>query len=204
VKLNPVELALVNNPLRDLLLRSTVGWLHDAACAPVLAHALEIGCGQGGGIREIVRRLQPQAIEGFDLDERQVARARERLPGRLPGTELLLWVGDAERIDRPDEHYDAVFEFAVFHHLSGWRRAIAEVRRVLRPGGIFCFEELSREFFHDIPLVSALLRASTVHPWETMFDFPAFRRALADEGLRLTALRSHLLPGWHWGVAARA
>lgn len=203
MKLNPVELALVNNPLRDLLMRRSVGWLHDAACAPVLTHALEIGCGQGSGIREIVRRFRPRATDGFDLDERQVARARERLGG-LPGTELRLWVGDAEHIDKPDEQYDAVFEFAIFHHVPGWRRAIAEVRRVLRPGGVFCFEELSREFFDDIPLVSAFLRAFTVHPWETMFDFPAFRRALADEGLRLTALRSHVLPGRHWGVAVRA
>ncbi len=90
---------------------------------------------------------------------------------------------------------------------AGWNvtalAAVAEVRRVLRPGGLFLFEELSREYFHDTPIVSALLRRFTVHPWDTMFDFPAFRRALADEGLRVTALRSRLLPGWHEGVAVR-
>jgi ubiquinone/menaquinone biosynthesis C-methylase UbiE len=202
VKLNLVELALVNNPLRDLLMRSSVGWLYDAACAPAAARVLEIGCGQGSGIREIVRRFRPRAVDGFDLDEAQVTRARARLAD-LTGTELRLWVGDAERIESPDTRYDAVFEFTILHHVPGWRRALAEVARVLRPGGFFCFEELSREFFHDIPVVSDLLREFTVHPWDTMFDFPAFRGALAETGLRVTALRSHVVPGWHWGVAVR-
>ena len=49
--------------------------------------------------------------------------------------------------------------------------------------------------------LNPLLRRMTVHPWDTMFDFAAFRRGLAEAGLRLTALRSRLLPGWHAGVA---
>ena len=204
MRLNPVELALVNNPLRTLLLRATVGWLHDAACAPPVERVLEIGCGYGAGVREILRRFRPRAIDAFDLDEKQVARARARLAD-LPrdGVELRLWAGDAERIEAEDGRYDAVFEFTIFHHVPDWRRAIAEVRRVLRPGGLFLFEELSREYFFESSLVGELLRRFTVHPWETMFDFPAFRRALGEEGLRMTALRSRLLPGWHEGVAER-
>jgi ubiquinone/menaquinone biosynthesis C-methylase UbiE len=204
VKLNPVELALINNPVRTYALRSTLGWLHDAACAPPLERVLEIGCGMGVGVPEIVRRFRPRAVDAFDLDEKQVARARERLADFDGGVEVRLWTGDAERIEAEDGRYDAVFEFTIFHHVPDWRRALAEVRRVLRPGGVFCFEELSREFFHDTPVLSALLRRFTVHPWDSMFDFPAFRRALADEGLRLVALRSRVLPGWHEGVAVRA
>jgi SAM-dependent methyltransferase len=204
VKLNPVELALVNNPVRDLFLRASVGWLHDAACAPPLERVLEIGCGQGEGLREIGRRFRPHVLDAFDLDERQVARARARLDEiARNGMAVRLWVGDAERITAEDGAYDAVFEFTIFHHIPDWHRAIAEVRRVLRPGGLFLFEELSREFFHDMPIVSELLRRFTVHPYSTLFDFPTFRRALADAGLRVTALRSRPLPGWHQGVAVR-
>jgi len=202
VKLNPVELALVNNPLRTLLLRATVGRLYDAACAPPVARVLEIGCGAGSGVEEIFHRFNPTAIDAFDLDEAQVARARERLAGQPNGLELRLWVGDAERIDAGDGCYDAVFEFTIFHHIPRWRQAIAEVRRVLRPGGIFLFEELSREYF-DTPVFGDLLRRFTVHPWEEMFDFPAFRRALIEEGFELRALHSRFLPGWHEGVAVR-
>ena len=201
MKLNPVELALINNPVRNVFLRTTVGWLWTAACAPAVDHVLEVGCGQGEGVREIVQRFRPRRVDGFDLDEKQVARARARLAD-LDGV-TRLWVGDAERIDAPDGAYDAVVELTILHHVPDWRRALAEVRRVLRPGGLFLFEELSREFFSDVPLLSPLLRRFTVHPWDTMFDFPLFRQALAAEGLRLTALRGRLLPGWHQGVAVR-
>jgi ubiquinone/menaquinone biosynthesis C-methylase UbiE len=204
VKLNPIELALVNNPLRSAMLRATLGWLRDAACAPPLDHVLEIGCGQGAGIEEIARRFHPHAIDAFDLDEAQVARARDALVSlSTNGAILRLWTGDAEHIDAPDAHYDAVFEFTIFHHIPNWRRAVEEVRRVLRPGGLFLFEELSREYFHDTPVLGTLLRRFTVHPWKDMFDFPTFRRALTENGLRLTALRSRLLPGWHEGVAVK-
>ena len=203
MKLNPVELALINNPFRNFFLRGTVGWLHDAACAPPLARVLEVGCGQGEGVREIIHRFAPAAIDAFDLDEAQVARARARIADLSSRTAIALGTGDAESIDAPDAHYDAVFEFTILHHVPGWRRALAEIRRVLRPGGVFLFEELSTEFFRDIPLVSGFLRRFTVHPWDTMFDFPTFRRALADTGLHVTALRSRALPGWHVGVAVR-
>jgi len=203
VKLNVVETLLVNNPVRDLLMRRSVAWLHAAAGGATVGRALEVGCGQGSGIREIARRLRPPAIDGFDLDERQVARARAHVAA-LDGVPVRLWVGDAERIAAPAAAYDAVCEFAILHHVPGWRRALAEIRRVLRPGGRFFFEELSIEFFRDVPLVSPFLRRFTVHPWDTMFDFPTFRRALDDVGLRVTALRAPFVPGWHWGVAVRA
>jgi ubiquinone/menaquinone biosynthesis C-methylase UbiE len=204
VKLNPVEMLLVNNPLRGVFLRGTVGWLHTAACAPPVDRMLEIGCGQGDGVRELLRQFRPPSIDAFDLDEVQVARARERLADLTGnGDAIRLWVGDAERIEAADASYDAVVELTILHHVPDWRRALAEIRRVLRPGGVFLFEELSHEFFADVPVVSPLLRRFTVHPWDTMFDFPTFRRALRDSGLRVTALRARLLPGWHQGVAVR-
>jgi len=201
MKLNPVEMFLINNPLRTLALRATMSRLWAAACAPRLERVLEIGCGQGDGVRALVERLQPRAVDAFDLDARQVARAVTRLDGGCGGTPVRLWVGDAEHIAAPDGSYDAVLELTIFHHVPDWRRALREVRRVLRPGGLFLFEELSVEFFRDVPVLSPLLRRFTVHPWDGMFDFPTFRRALDDVGLRLTALRPRALAGWHEGVA---
>ena len=204
MKLNPVERVLVNNPVRDVLLRSTMGWLHDAACAPALGRVLEVGCGQGRGVRELWRRFRPARIDAFDLDPLQIDRARERLADltRDDGP-VQLRLGDAEDIDAPDATYDAVVELAILHHVPDWRRALSEIRRVLRPGGLFLFEELTSEFFHDTPVLSPLLRRFTLHPWDMMFDFAAFRAGLATSGLRLTALRSRLVPGWHQGVAVR-
>lgn len=203
MKLNFVETVLVNNPARAALLRATVHWLYEAACAPQLGRVLEIGCGNGSGLALIDRRFGPAALDGFDLDERQVARAERRLATQLGQRPLRLWTGDALQLAAADGTYDGVFEFAIFHHIPQWRRALAEVRRVLRPGGYFLFEELSREFFHDTGLFGSFLRHTTVHPWAEMFDFPSFRRELAAAGLKLVALRAYAVPGWNCGVAVR-
>lgn len=200
--LNQFETMLVNNPAREAMLRATVAWLHDAAGRPLLDRVLEIGCGNGAGVLAIDRRCRPRSIDAFDLDEAQVALARERL-AELPkdGVDLRLWTGDAAHIDAEDGRYDAVFEFTIFHHVPDWSRALTEVHRVLRPGGYFLFEELSTEFFEEVPVVSALLRRFTEHSWGTMFDAAAFHRGLIEAGFTVKKLRAEVVPGWHLGVA---
>ena len=204
MRLNLFETLVVNTPARDVFLRKTVDYLFEAAGSPAFEHVLEVGCGRGSGIGEIARRFRPGAIDAFDLDEEQVALARRRLEAVVEGgAPVKLWVGNTERIAADDGCYDAVFELGILHHVPNWRGALSEIRRVLKPGGLFLFEELSSEFFEDLPVVSALLRRFTVHPWETMFDYRAFRRGLEEAGFEVRALRANVVPGWHQGVAAR-
>jgi ubiquinone/menaquinone biosynthesis C-methylase UbiE len=202
--LNLFETLIVNNAARDVLLRKTVDYLFEASGSPALDHVLEVGCGRGSGIGEISRRFRPSAIDAFDLDEAQVALARRRLESMGGvGAPVKLWAGSIERIAADDERYDAVFELGILHHVPNWRGALAEIRRVLKPGGLFLFEELSSEFFEDLPVVSALLRRFTEHRWETMFDQRAFHRGLEEAGFEVRAMRANVVPGWHQGVAAR-
>lgn len=204
MRLNLFETLVVNSPARDALLRKTVDYLYEASGRPSFDRVLEVGCGRGSGIGEISRRFHPGAIDAFDLDEKQVALARKRLQSLGgAGVPVKLWVGDTERITSDNNRYDAVFEFGTLHHVPNWRGALAEIHRVLKPGGMFLFEELSREFFEDLPVVSALLRRFTEHPWETMFDYRTFRRSLEEAGFKVRAMQADVLPGWHRGVAER-
>jgi ubiquinone/menaquinone biosynthesis C-methylase UbiE len=197
VKLNAFEKLLVNNPLQHALLRATCRRLRAMADAPRLGRVLEIGCGDGAGAQAILATFAVGALDAFDLDEAQVVLARERLRDRA---DVRLWTGDAEHIEAADGTYDAVFEFKIFHHVPDWRRAVAEVRRVLRPGGLFVFEELSREHF-ETPVYGTLLRRMTAHPWETMFTFAEFRAALDAAGFPSLHLGGRWIPGWYEGVA---
>jgi ubiquinone/menaquinone biosynthesis C-methylase UbiE len=144
VKLNRVEKALMNNPVRALVQRH-----HEARLMERLGgllrgmRVLEIGCGRGVGTEIIFERFGAREVHAFDLDPDMVERARGRLY-RYPPERLRLFVGDAAAIEAEDGSYDAVVDFGIVHHVPGWHHAVAEVARVLRPGGLFLFEEVTR------------------------------------------------------------
>jgi ubiquinone/menaquinone biosynthesis C-methylase UbiE len=145
MRLNAVEKALMNNPVRAAVQRGYE--------APLLARlgglcqgqrVLEVGCGRGVGTELIFEHFEAGEVAAFDLDPDMVASARRRLAGSLDAGRLTIGVGDLTSIDAPDDSFDAVFDFGVIHHVPNWRQAVAEVARVLRPGGRFYFEEVTR------------------------------------------------------------
>ena len=94
---------------------------------------LEIGVGMGADHLEWAKS-KPRSLSGVDLTTRAVAFTRERLG--LHGLESRLEVADAERLPFPDASFDIVYSWGVLHHSPDTPRAIAEVARVLRPGGV--------------------------------------------------------------------
>lgn len=194
--LNSVEKALMNNPVRALLQRhfearrllEMGGPLHGG-------RALEIGCGRGVGTELLFELFGASEVDAFDLDPHMIALARRRLASR--GGRVKLSVGDAEHIDARDGAYDAVFDFAIIHHIPNWRAAVREVHRVLRPGGRFYAEEVLRAFIHH-PFWRRVLE----HPMYDRFDSGEFARALEDVGFRIVATKT-LHGQFGWFVADR-
>src|SRR5688572_6177144 len=133
----------MNNPLRALLQRGyEAPLLEQLGGRTEGMRVLEIGCGRGVGTQIIFERFGAREVHAFDLDPDMVAQARSRL-SKYPTERLRLFVGDAARIDAENECYDAVFDFGIIHHVPNWRRAVAEVARVLKAGGRFFFEEVT-------------------------------------------------------------
>jgi len=132
---------------------------------------LEIGCGRGVGTEIVLSLFGAAHVDAFDLDPEMVELAEARL-ARF-GDRARVWQGDATAIDAPDAHYDAVFDFGIVHHVPDWRAALREVARVLRPGGRFFFEEVTRH-----ALDRALYRRLFVHPSEDRFTAESFVAAL--------------------------
>ncbi len=175
--LNRVEYALMNNPVRAAIQRHFEakrllrmgGRMHGG-------RALEIGCGRGMGIELILELFGADSVDAFDLDQRMVAQARTRVAAQ--DHRVRLWVGDANAISVPDATYDAVFDFGIIHHIPEWRQALAEVHRVLKPGGQFYAEEVLAPFIRN-PIIRRLLK----HPQTDRFDSAEFARALGASGL---------------------
>ncbi len=120
-------------------------------------------------------------VDAFDLDPRMVERARKRLLDRR--SQVRVRVGDASAIDAPASTYDAVFDFGIIHHVPDWRAALAEIHRVLKPGGRFYAEEMLRSF-----IVHPLTRRFLEHPLEDRFDAPAFAGELRASGFEWVAV----------------
>ncbi len=105
---------------------------------PVGGRLLEIGCGGGCGLVALARACRPRALVGVDIDEELLAAAADRLAAESVGA--LLVRGDARRLPFADGAFDAVVDFGTCWHIAEPGRALAEIARVLRPGGLFVHE----------------------------------------------------------------
>lgn len=99
---------------------------------------LEVGSGRGGGSYYIMRYLEPRSVVGVDFSEKAMAFCNSNYSVR--GLSFLQ--GDAESLPLDDKSFDAVVNVESSHCYSSMDAFLAEVRRVLRPGGYFLFADL--------------------------------------------------------------
>lgn len=114
---------------------------HDAVVAELRAEGsrrvLDVGCGTGILAARIGDEGRGPRVVGCDLSMGMLRRAAVRLRGA--------WVqGDALRLPLRDGALDAVVTTQAFHFLPDRRAALAEFRRVLRPGGLLVIAMITR------------------------------------------------------------
>lgn len=91
---------------------------------------LDLGCGTGSLAEALVQRGGVRMLCGVDLALPYVEEAGRRV--RAPG--VTFQVGDACALDFPDHHFDRVLSLLVLHFVPQSEQALAEMRRVARPG----------------------------------------------------------------------
>jgi len=92
---------------------------------------VDIGCGNGAFTQVLVDRCQPQSILGYDPSAEQIAYARSRFPGDLTDFQQ----ADAMALPLPDACVDQAVMALVIFFVPEPARGVAEMARVLRPGG---------------------------------------------------------------------
>jgi SAM-dependent methyltransferase len=91
------------------------------------ARILEVGCGEGELAERLQRELGGARMLAVDQSERMVEITRAR------GVDAR--VGNVERLDLPDRSFDCVVAAWMLFHVFDVHRALAEIVRVLEPGG---------------------------------------------------------------------
>ncbi len=108
------------------------------------ARVLDLGSGEGYGTGLLGERAS--YVTGLDVDADSVAAAQARhgVDGRV-----IFKVGSAHDLPFPDASFDVVVSFEMIEHVDRQERVIAEVRRVLKPGGLFVVSTPSREVYNQ-------------------------------------------------------
>jgi SAM-dependent methyltransferase len=133
-----------------------------AAGAVAGVDVLDAGCGEGYGARLLMQLGGARRCVGVDIDERTVAAARDRYAD-VEGIDFE--TGDVTSLPFDDDSFDAITCFETIEHVAAQRDAVAELARVLRPGGVLLISSPNRGVyppgnpFHERELEAAEFEA---------------------------------------------
>lgn len=152
---------------------------------PAVSRMLEVGVGQGHWSALIAPRVPALAeLTVVDFEPRWVADAeaalRKKLGARLDGVAISAVQADAQALPFADASFDLVTCQTVLMHLPRPEQALAEMCRVLRPGGVILVAEPSN-----------------------LYPFAAFDSAAAALGLEVQSARYRLWLACHLGRIAQ-
>ena len=116
---------------------------HAAHLLPLLKpgqRVLDFGCGPGTISVGLAKAVEPGELHGIDLEESQIeiAKAAAAAGGHANAT---FHVGSVTELPFEDGHFDVAHCHAVLMHVPDSNVALAEIKRVLKPGGIIASRE---------------------------------------------------------------
>ncbi|HVF73281.1 MAG TPA: class I SAM-dependent methyltransferase [Chthoniobacterales bacterium] len=126
------------------------------------AKLIELGCGPGFYSCRLAERFPELQVLGVDRSAKQLAWARDKRTAKGL-TNCRFKSDNVLELSLPDESFDTVIASRLFTVLPNRRRAVAEIHRVLKPGGRCFIAEPRWAFWASIPLFTMWLLAGLTH-----------------------------------------
>lgn len=148
--------------------------------------ALDLGCGEGRYLKHLQALLPNWEFVGID-------------PSVIVENGKT-YLGSAYQIPFPDSSFDMVYAWIVLQHISDLSRALGEIRRVLKPGGVIVVGD--RDLFSGRGLLKPWheLKGRWIYPWDSPFRerwyfASEWRHLLQKEGFIVNYCNSVQSPG---------
>jgi ubiquinone/menaquinone biosynthesis C-methylase UbiE len=177
--------------------RSTARTLRHLGLGPGQALA-DLGCGTGALLDAVAAVLDSGSIRmiGLDVTPPMLAHARRRLPASVP-----LLAGDAGALPLKNATFDTVVSVSTFHYWPDPAAALAEIRRVLRPGGRLVITDWCDDFL-GCRLLDRWLRL-TRRTYHRIYGSGEIGGLLTRAGFHVNDLE-HYKVTWLWGLMTLA
>ncbi len=171
----------------------------DRACVQLYHHVgsqvdlggldvLEISCGHGGGASYLTRTFAPKHYTGLDLNPAGIGFCQKR--HQVPGLEFVR--GDAEALPFVGKSFDAVVNVEASHCYPDFPCFLAEVERVLKPGGHFLYADF--RFESGIPDWEKALEECGLELRDVTDIGPCVIRGMDENSARSQAMLDRKLP----------
>ncbi len=159
---------------------------------------LDVGSG-GGYLAEAFARMGCR-VNGVDLSERS-ARAADT-HAKSSSLKIGYQAGAGTALPYADASFDAVACCDVLEHIPDWEKAVAEIARVLKPGGLFLFDTINRTLLSYIVIIigtqqfplTRFLPPDT-HVWRMFITPGELTKAMQANHLTLAGLTGSKLAG---------
>lgn len=188
---------------RVLSLGIDQGWRRRTVSALRLApgaRVLDLATGTGDLAIQIARREPAASVVGLDPSTRMLAIGQSKVEAAGLGARVTLILGDAQRLPFADGSFDAITMAFGIRNVPDRPRALAEMARVLRPGGRVAILELSEprsglmghlariHVHHVVPRLGALLSGAREYRYlqQSIAAFPSpeeFAEVMRQSGL---------------------
>jgi malonyl-CoA O-methyltransferase len=112
---------------------------------------IDLGCGTGAALEPLSRRFRGAEMIAVDFAQGMLDRTPDRVGGRWPfGRRVRRVCAEAECLPIPDASVDLIHSNLMLQWCDDLPRVFAEVRRVLRPGGLFSFSSFGPDTLMEL------------------------------------------------------